>query len=222
MHMKKYLGFLAILLMAFSIGATSVMAVEGTSERDNLKEKRESVKKEIEAKRETWKKEFETKREEAKAKFEALREGLKAEKDAAKAKLKEFRLTGREKALERFDAAIGRMTSLKEKVDAQNEKLEAKGIDTSSAEALSAQAGTKLDEAEAKVTAATTLLGTSIEKLTEENKTELRTLAQETQTLIREAQTFLKEAVKSLKDAVKAKREASRPVDSDEGENETE
>lgn len=205
MHMKKYLGLMAILVLAFSVSVAPAFAEEDENTNDRMENQREALRKEIQTKREAWKKEFEVKKEEARIKFEALRERVKVERDTVKARIEEARLIGREKALGRFDGAIARMSDLKVKVDAQIEKLKGRGVDTASAEASSALAQTKLDEAQAKVTAATNLLGTSIEVLTEENKTELRTLAQETQTLLREAHDLLKEAVKSLREALKAK-----------------
>ena len=222
--MKKYLGFVAVAVLAFSFTAAPVFAKDDEGGKDSLKDKRETIKKEIELKRETWKKEFELKREEAKAKFEALKESLKKENDAAKANIKEGRLTGRENALGRFDGAVLRISDLRTKVDAQITKLKAKGVDTAKAEEFSALAEDKLDEAKTKITDATTLLGTSIEKLTPDQKTKLRTLAQETQTLIKEAHSSLGDAVKSLKEAVKAKIKAEKPADTDNDgdENETE
>ncbi|MBI2631309.1 hypothetical protein HYW73_03835 [Candidatus Nomurabacteria bacterium] len=215
--MKKYLSFFAVLAMLFSFNVSAALAEEnGGAVRDDLRLKREEAKKEWEAKRDTFRKEFEMKRGEAKAKMEALRASLKTERDAAKAKIKEARIVGREKALERFDGAVLRMTALKEKINSKITALKAKGVDTTGAEAFVATAETKIDEAKAKIAEANALFGTSIEKLSEENKTTLRTLTKETQALIKEAHKALGDAVKSLKDAVKAKIKAEKPAETDD------
>src|SRR3989344_6361258 len=184
--MKKFLGLFIVLVMAFTWNAPSVFAEDDGLPSDDFKVKREEVREEMKLKREEMKKEWEAKREEAKTKMEALRESVKAEKDEARAKIKEARVAGREKALERFDNAVERMNNLKERVNAQIEKLTAKGIDTEAAEGFVATAETKLGLAKEKIAEATTLLATSIDQLTAQNKTKLRTLAQETQTLLKE------------------------------------
>ena len=81
--------------------------------RAAMEVKREAQKVEIEAKREEMKQERETRREEIKQKMEDLREKIKEEKDTVKAKIKEERVEGREKALERFEAAVERMNNLR-------------------------------------------------------------------------------------------------------------
>lgn len=159
---------------------------------------------EKEAKREEIKKQIETIREEAKTKMEALRESIKNEKDVEKAKIKELRINGRENALQRFDAAVIRISDLKDRVNTQITKLEAKGINVTNAKVFVATAETKLTNAKNKIAEINALLALSINELTPENKTKLRTLAQETQTLIVEAHGALGDAIKSLKEEIKA------------------
>lgn len=108
------------------------------------------------------------------------------------------------------------MTNLKNKVNEKITELKAKGVDTAEAEAFVATAGAKLNEAKDKIAEMNTLLASSIEKLTLEQKTELRKLAQETQTLLVESHRALRDAVKSLKDAVKAKMENEGDDDGNE------
>ncbi|MFZ2150039.1 MAG: hypothetical protein WAV15_02690 [Minisyncoccia bacterium] len=221
--MKKYLGLFVVLAIVFSANISFVRAEDSadSTARDSYKQQREEMRKELESKREAFKKDLEAKREAAKAKMEALRESLKAERDAVKAKAKEARITGREKALERFDVAVLRMSALKDRVSEQVTKLKAKGVDTTAAEGFIATAEEKLDAAKAKIVEATNLLGTSITELTAENKTTLRTLAQETQALLKEARASLNSAVKALKEGIKAKKEAAK-ADKVSSENETE
>ena len=94
--------------------------------RQEIKDERKEVKEEVKLKREELKKELEAKKEEMKEKREAMKEEtkqkigdlkakIKEEKDGAKARIKELRVVGREKALERFDAAVERMNNLKNK-----------------------------------------------------------------------------------------------------------
>ncbi|MDP9249520.1 MAG: hypothetical protein M3M85_03380 [bacterium] len=218
--MKKYLSFFAVLAMLLLVGAPAVSAVDGESDAVENKKKGEEVRKEWQNTREALKKGIEVRKEEAKKKIEALREGLKTEKDALVKKVKEARISGREKALERFDAAVTKMTALKDRVSAQVTKLEAKEIDTEEAGASLVIAETKLSEAKSKIADATALLGVSLDQLTAEEKTKLRTLAQEIQSLLKETRTSLGDAIKSLKEAVKTKIEAAKQERKDDSDKE--
>jgi hypothetical protein len=233
--MKKYLGLFVVLALVFVWNVQSLHAEDGRDENEvetknsaslndsereqendigpddvksSLQEKRNFLKQEFETKKEEFKKQIESTREEAKNKFNALKEQIKSEKDAVKAKIKELRITGREQALGRFDDAVARIGELKNKVNTQISNFEAKGVDTTSAKSFVATADTKLTEAKNKVVEINNLLATSINELTLENKTKLRTLTQETQTLIVASHNALKDAIKSLREAVKAKMEA--------------
>lgn len=215
--MKKYLGLFVVLVLAFVINTNSTYAREGDVGSDDglsptQKLERESLREGMKEKRETLREEFKTKREEAKQKMSELREKLKGEKDKAKAKIKELRIAGREKALERFDGAIKRITTLKDKINTHITKLEVKGVNVTDAKAFLATAQEKLDAADAKTAEINALLATSIDELSKENKTKLRTLAQETQALIKEAHGALKDAVKSLKGQVKIKVEGEKNI----------
>lgn len=223
--MKKYLSLFIVLLMAFSISTSVVRAESGSGsneggprfvnplKRGEIKEKKDEIKADWEAKREEMKAKIEVMREEAKAKMEALRENIKGEKDAAKLKIKELRVTGREKALERFDGVIKRMTALSNKISEHIAKLELKGVNVTDAKSFLATAQEKLDAADAKTAEVNALLATSIDELSAENKTKLRTLTKETQALIKEAHLALKNAVKSLKENIKIKREETKSSD---------
>jgi hypothetical protein len=123
-------------------------------------------------------------------------------------KTKELRIVGREKALERFDKAIERITDLKDRINTHINKLEAKEVAVVDAKKFVAIADTKIKDAKDKITEINLLFSLSIDKLTMENKTKLKTLIKSTQTLIVEAHKALKDAIKSLKDGVKIKMES--------------
>ena len=212
--MKKYLGLFMVLSITFFVNA-NITKAEGTNfsvgaginpqydgQNDNVNKDTQIIKKE------EVKNQIEVIREEAKQKMEALRESIKNEKDIIKAKIKELRIAGREKALERFDKAIERITDLKNNVNEKIAELQAKGIAVVDAKAFVATAETKLAGAKSKIVEINALLVVSINELTLENKTKLRTLAQDTQNLIVEAHRALRDAVKSLKAALKVKMEA--------------
>ena len=184
--------------------------VKREAAKEEVKLKKEEMQAEFKLKREALKNENDARREEIKQKMEDLREKIKEEKDTIKAKIKEERITGREKDLERFEAAVERMNNIKDRVNDYIIKLEAKGVDVANAKNFVATAETKLNAAVVKITEANTLLSASIDELTSEDKTKLRTLAQETQTLIKEAHQALNDAIKSLKEALKAKIEADK------------
>ena len=175
-----------------------------------VKVKREAAKEEVKLKKEEMQAEFKLKREALKNENDARREEIKQKMEDLREKIKEERITGREKALERFEAAVERMNTLKDRVNDYIIKLEAKGVDVANAKNFVATAETKLNAAVVKITEANTLLSASIDELTSEDKTKLRTLAQETQTLIKEAHQALNDAIKSLKEALKAKIEADK------------
>lgn len=147
-------------------------------------------------------------REAAKQKLAVLKEQIKKEKNDVQVKIKMVRVAGRENALARLDAAVLRITNLKVKVVAEIAKLEAKGVDVSSAKNSVATAETKLTAANEKIAEINTLLSASINELVKGDKTKLRTLGQDTETLIKDAHLALIDAIKSLKEGLKAKVDA--------------
>lgn len=176
---------------------------------EEAKQERERIREEMQVRREEVKAEAERTREEARQRIEALKTEIKTEKDQVKAKIMENRIVGREKALERFDTAIVRITEMKDRVNVFIDKLAEKDLGVPVAEDLVLKAEEKLAEANTKIDAASAILAASIDQLTEEDKTKLRTLAQETQTLLKEAHQYLIDAVKSLKDTLKAQKETT-------------
>src|SRR3989338_1017964 len=223
--MRKYLSLFVVLLLVLFVGVSSVRAEDNSSDSEDkvcamdtklcpdgssVSRKGPScefakcpklspeAKKLMEAKREEMKQRIETLREESKTRLEALKEGIKTEKDAKKAQIKELRITGREKALERFDKAVERLNALIEKTNTVIVKFKAKAVDTADAEGFLSAAKTKLDSAKAKIVEVNALLAASINELSLENKTKLRTLTQETQALLKTVHSTLKDAVKSL------------------------
>jgi phosphoribosylformylglycinamidine (FGAM) synthase-like enzyme len=237
--MKKYLGLLTVLALAFFIGTTVVLAEDNTGSNDKnddsnstlVKDDSEkndddsastpggTLRKEMETRREEAKNKIETLREEAREKMKALREGLKNEKDKAKAKIKEIRIASREKVLTRFDEAVKHLTALKERVGTQITNLGAKGVDTVAAKAFVVVAETNLETINTKITTASDLMAKSTNALTAEEKTTLKTLATDIQNLIKATRQSLGDAVKSLKENVKIKRDAERSTTEPETNN---
>jgi len=156
----------------------------------------------IETRREQIKTEIEKIRETAKLKMEDLKVKFQLEKNKVKAKLLEKRVSGREEALKRFDKAIERITNLKEKVNSQITKLDAKGIDTEKAKSVLATTDAKILEIKQKVAEVSTILASTTNELTKENKDKLRQLTKDTQDLIKETHATLSDAIKSLKTSV--------------------
>jgi len=152
------------------------------------------------------KEKIETLREEAKQKMEDLKEKAKEVKDKTKAKIQEERLMGREQAIERFDNAVNRVEDLKYKVLTQVSKMEVKGmIIPNTTKDLSVLAEAKLSDAKIKIAEINTILASSTNTLTKENKAELNRLTQETQTLIREAHVILNDEIMELRKILKEK-----------------
>ncbi len=188
---------------------------ESEDQDENTEQEREREREQEKTRLETMKQETENEREQEKTKFEALKESIKNEKDTTKAKAAEERITGREKALERFDTAVEKMNTLKDKVNAQITKLETKGVDTSNAKNLMVVVEAKLIEINGKITEANALFAGSTNQLTIENKTKLLTLNKDIQKLIKEVHQSFNDAVKSLKQALKIKLEATKPVETE-------
>ncbi len=175
---------------------------------------------EFKQKREEAKQKMDALRGEAKDKFEALKESLKGEKDETKAKMQELRLELREKALMGFDNITNRLAEFSDKISGTIEKLNAKGVDTDDATDYVKTADSKLDEAKTKITEVNTLLGTSLNELTEGDKAKLKALKSEIQPLLQEAHESLKKAVETLKITVKAKIEDSKTKEEDKDKTE--
>ncbi|HEV7702523.1 MAG TPA: hypothetical protein VGO63_03740 [Candidatus Paceibacterota bacterium] len=238
--MKKYLSLVIVFVLIFVVGAKMTRAENGPSanagartdvkaqlhlgDTEKIKEfrkeqegKRMELKAEMETNRAEWKAKIEAMRSDAKGKFEALRTGIMAEKDAAKAKIKEARLSIREKALERFGGAITRITGLKDRINTRISELEVKGVNVADAKAFMATAQAKLDAADEKTAEINAFLAVSIDQLSAENKAKLKTLAADTQTLLKEAHAALKDAIKSLKENVKIKLDAEAGAKAEAG-----
>ncbi|MBI2627368.1 hypothetical protein HYW72_00370 [Candidatus Nomurabacteria bacterium] len=157
----------------------------------------------IKIKLEEMQKQNEARREEAKKKMEDLKAKIKEEKNTIKAKIKETRVAGREQALTRFDAAVKRVTDLKTRINEQISKLEAKAVDVTNAKSFIVTAETKLTAIGEKIVEVNALLAISIDVLTAENKTALKTLTKDIETLIKEAHKALNDGIKALKDATR-------------------
>ena len=154
--------------------------------------------------REQMKADIEKIREDAKQKIESLKATAQGIKNKAKATIAQARILGREEALQRFDQAIEKINALKDKVNTQIAKLDARGIDTQKAKDLVATADAKILEAKSKTAEASTLLASSTNELTKENKTKLVGLTQDIQTLINDAHGALNDATKYIKTLVVA------------------
>src|SRR3989344_67609 len=212
--MKKYISLFMVLAIMLVANVGMVRAEDdGDKEGWGEIKLKAEVKGDRDEARAEMRLNIETTREEMKQKMETLREKIKDEKDAIKAKMEETRIVGREKALERFDNAIERISEWQIKVEAKIAELETKGVVVTNAKNFLATSEAKLTAAENKIAEINAILTVSIEKLTLENKTKIRTLAGETQTLVVEAHKALRDAVKSLKDEVKIKLEAEAKVE---------
>jgi len=212
--MKKYISLFMVLAIMLVANVGMVRAEDdGDKEGWGEIKLKAEVKGDRDEARAEMRLKIETTREEMKQKMETLREKIKDEKDAIKAKMEETRIVGREKALERFDNAIERISEWQIKVEAKIAELETKGVVVTNAKNFLATSEAKLTAAENKIAEINAILTVSIEKLTLENKTKIRTLAGETQTLVVEAHKALRDAVKSLKDEVKIKLEAEAKVE---------
>ena len=208
--MKRYISLLLVLAIALVVNVSTIRAEDSSSSntsgntKTNLtKEARLKALADFKAKRDALEMEIKTKREEFKQKMEDLKSKIKLEKDKAKAKIEEARIVGRENALQRFDAAVLRMSNLKDRVKTQITKLITKGVNVTDAQNLVVIAETKLTAAKAKIADANALLANSTNELSKDQKTKLRTLAQEIQTLVKDIHQTLNAAIKSLKNQLK-------------------
>ncbi len=192
-------------------------------ERESLKEEREATREKMEAEREEFKNMTEEEREAMKEKAEAAREALKEKREALKLKAEKLReeaktkmenlkakikdaaglkrYEGRENALHRFDEQVEKVMKLRDRVNGKISEFEAKGLEVSEAKTHVATADVKLEEAKTKIAEMNSLLGTSANELTAENKTKLSGLAKDAGKLLKEAYQELNMAVKILKTA---------------------
>lgn len=181
-----------------------------TDKENNNEETTENKIKIFRAEREQIKEKVQSIREEAKQKMEDFKEKVKELKDKKKAKLQEERILGREQALERFDKTIEKIETSKDKVATQVSKMEVKGIIIpASVKDLSILAEAKIADAKVKIAEISTVLSSSTNILTKENKTKITTLTTETQALLKEAQKALNDEVLMLRQALKNKMESS-------------
>lgn len=229
---KKYLSLSIIVITALNLGVVQVNAENGADDqiqnttttinvaptrepykenREELKIKRDNIKNNIEQK----KIEIKTNREETKNRMEDLREKLKSQKDKALVKIAEQRLLGREQALERFEKILETMSNNKNKIALQIPKVKELGLDTTKVEADLTLVDAKIIEAKNKVGEMSTILTTSTNQITKEQKDKLRTLAKDTQTLIKDAHNLIRESAKDLKELVKTKRQSDDSSDDD-------
>ncbi|MCX6752654.1 MAG: hypothetical protein NTZ87_04135 [Candidatus Nomurabacteria bacterium] len=191
--MKKYLILFVVFAAVFTIGMKTVKAEN-------------SITPDVATIKQTVQAEIKATRDEAKQKIEDLKTKIKNEKDVAKAKVAELRITGRENALQRFDEAVARIDDLKDKINVQIDRFSSKGMDTTDAKDFVATAETKLTDAKTKTGEAGVLLSASVSKLTADDKTKLKTLAEDIQTLIDDSHDALNNAIKSLKDTITVKK----------------
>lgn len=209
--MKKYLSLSIVLLLTFVVNIPTIRA---ENEQEKTEDESSKIKTELGQKKDEIRVEMNQKieiiRKEAKQKMEDLKVKIKGEKDEVKAKIKEVRITGRENTLKKFDATIEKINNLKERVNAQITKFEAKGVDVANAKSFATTAETKLIDAKNKIAEINTLLVASVNELSKTSKAKLKILTKDTQTLIVEVNKALKDATKSLKNATKSKIETEK------------
>ena len=164
--------------------------------------KKEEIKQELEIEREKVSKDLEAERADLKIKMDALKASIKNEKNATKAKAKEDIISGREKALERFDKIVSNMSDLKDRINTQITYFKTKNIDTSGAEAFIATAETKLNDIKAKIVIVYSLFSNSLNELGTADKTTLQNTTKDIQDIVSEVRDILNNAVQSLKDSI--------------------
>ena len=179
------------------------LKAERAAIKTEVQDNNEEAKQRIQILKEDIRNQIKSAREQAKQKMEDLKIKIREEKDKIKSEREQTRIDIRERALERFDKIVEKITNLKDRVNSQIVKFEARGVDVVNAKDFVVTAETKLNEAEAKIAEINVLLSASVGQLTAEEKTTLRTLTQDTQTLVKEAHQALIDAIKSLKDNLK-------------------
>ena len=201
-------------------GARLEAKVELEVRRKELEQKRESVKKEMESRRESLKAEVETKREIIKSEPEQKRETIKEEMEAKRESIKKEVEQRRENAIgkiqerlnefveniiERFEAAVGRLERLAERIDSRIVKMEAENIDVKNAKELLAIAKIKIETArtsisevdlESQIISSSAATTTAVVK---EDFQDLKAQMEKAKKDIKAAHATLVEVVKNLK-----------------------
>ena len=203
--MKKHLSLVFVSLFAILFSASFAFAQDTTTPpADNgYGQQVQAIKQEMKTVTDTAKADIQKARMAAQQKMEALKATLKKGKSTAMTQIKQLRLSNREEALTRFDAAVTRISNIESNVNAEIAKLDATGINTTDAKNFVATAETKLTSAQSDIAQINTLLAGTTNQLSAANKTKLQTLAKDTQTLLVDARQALNDAVKSLKEAAK-------------------
>ena len=215
--MKKYLGLFLVLVMVLIVGTKVTRAISPLPDNNLPVLPAQSIKP-GEGDNKIPVGGFMTQgvaslRIDAQLKMDNLKTKIAAEKNSITAKLELLRITMRGQALEKFDQAIERISGLDDDVNAKIADLEIKGVATIDGKNFATTAETSLSDAKNKITEINTLLGTSVSEITSADKTNLKTLTEDTQTLLKEAHQALSSAVKSLKNAVQTKIEAGTTTD---------
>ena len=201
MKKYKYLVLFVALITTLAISA-NIAREKNDITTNTATEAKVTTKNQLKTRLEDMQKKNEIIREEAKQKIQNLKVKIKEEKDAVKEKIKETRITGRENALQKFDAAVARVSSLSDKINSQITKLKAKGVNVINAENFMTTAETKLADAKTKIADANILFSNSINELTADKKATLKKLTQDIQTLLNDARSALNATIKSLKEAL--------------------
>jgi hypothetical protein len=143
MKNKLLLSAVVISLSILPIISFAETNADASSTKVNI-ENRGTIKSDIEAKKEALKKEIETKKDSLK---NAVAERRQNATDKIRDRVNQFTQT----VIERFDATVGRMGKLADRIDSRIAKIEAKNIDVSKAKALMVIAKTKIETAKASI-----------------------------------------------------------------------
>jgi len=201
--MKKYLSILFVCALVLSFGTSYVFAQTDGSATNLLDTN--SAKNTIQAEKDKIRSSVEQIRTEAKQNIENLKLKIQTGKNKVKMQTAIERITGREDVLQKFDTAIEKLSTLKDNINTKITKLEAQDLNTDTAKAEVAIADEKITEAKGKMADMSTLLSTSANELSKDDKTTLKQLAEDVQNLVKDAHLALNEAVSSLKDELQNK-----------------
>ena len=194
--MKKITILSFAIILTFSLNTIFARAQDTATSTQNSK------KIDIQNQRDTILSQIQTMRDATKQKMEDLKTQIKNGKNKAQVKIKTARIAGREDILNKFDEKISNINNLKDKINEQIKKMDAKNIETTDAKNFVSDSETKLTIAQGKVTEISALFVGSADILSTENKTKLKQYTIDAQNAIKDAHTALAKAVQSLKNKV--------------------
>ncbi|MCX6747917.1 MAG: hypothetical protein NTW98_03185 [Candidatus Nomurabacteria bacterium] len=176
------------------------------------KEKRTEVREEMKSK-------IEEAKEEGRSKMDAFREKVDGVKDIKKQKALKVMLESRMRVFDGFTKALENTTKTATKVKEYTTKVEALGLDTTTAKANIVIVDTALLDAKAKIAEAATLLSAKTDKLTAEDKTKIKALSDGIKMDLKTARETLNSTTKTLKETLKNYKESLKASTVKENDN---